>query len=80
MPTVSNVYEVPMILEDAGLADQIIDTLELTDQGKDMAQWRDMVERMKELNNPLPIAVVGKYVDLPDSYISVKESSVPVLW
>jgi len=74
LPTVSNVYEVPMILEDAGLADQIIDTLELTDQGKDMAQWRDMVERMKELNNPLPIAVVGKYVDLPDSYISVKEA------
>ena len=74
LPTVSNVYEVPMILEDAGLADQIIDTLELNAQEKDMAQWRDMVGRMKGLNNPLPIAVVGKYVDLPDSYISVKEA------
>ena len=74
LPTVSNVYEVPMILEEAGLADQIIDSLGLTSHGKDMAQWRDMVERMKELDNPLPIAVVGKYVDLPDSYISVKEA------
>jgi CTP synthase len=74
LPTVSNVYEVPLILEEAGLADQIIDYLRLTSQGRDMAQWRDMVERMKELDNPLPIAVVGKYVDLPDSYISVKEA------
>ncbi|MDA0988393.1 MAG: CTP synthase [Chloroflexi bacterium] len=74
LPTVSNVYEVPLILEDAGLADQIIDSLGLTYQSKDMAEWRDMVQRMKELDNPLTIAVVGKYVDLPDSYISVKEA------
>lgn len=74
LPTVSNVYEVPLILEEAGLADQIIDSMGLTYQGKDMSEWRDMVERMKRLDNPLTIAVVGKYVDLPDSYISVKEA------
>ena len=74
LPTVSNVYEVPLILEEAGLADQIIESLGLTYKGRDMAEWRYMVERMKELDNPLPIAVVGKYVDLPDSYISVKEA------
>ncbi|MDP6102393.1 MAG: CTP synthase [Dehalococcoidia bacterium] len=74
LPTVSNVYEVPMILEEAGLADRIIDSLGLAVGEKDMSQWRDMVERMKELDSPLPIAVVGKYVDLPDSYISVKEA------
>ena len=74
LPTVSNVYEVPMILEEAGLADRIIDSMGLAAGEKDMSQWRDMVERMKELDSPLPIAVVGKYVDLPDSYISVKEA------
>ncbi len=74
LATVANVYEVPMILEEAGLADQILQTLNVSSPGGDMTEWRDMVERMKGLNNPLPIAVVGKYVDLPDSYISVREA------
>ncbi|MDE2860306.1 MAG: CTP synthase [Chloroflexota bacterium] len=74
LATVANVYEVPMILEEAGLADQILGSLGVTSLGGDMTDWRDMVERMKNLNSPLPIAVVGKYVDLPDSYISVREA------
>ena len=74
LATVANVYEVPMILEEAGLADQILGSLDVTSPGGDMTDWRDMVERMKNLNSPLPIAVVGKYVDLPDSYISVREA------
>ena len=74
LATVANVYEVPMILEEAGLADEILRMLGVTAPGGDMTEWRHMVERMKDLNNPLPIAVVGKYVDLPDSYISVREA------
>ena len=74
LATVANVYEVPMILEEAGLADQILHSLNVSSPGGDMTEWREMVERMKGLNNPLPIAVVGKYVDLPDSYISVREA------
>ena len=74
LPTVSNVYEIPMMLEEAGLADQIIESLSLVSKGQDMTEWKDMVERMKELDGPLTIAVVGKYVDLPDSYISVREA------
>ena len=74
LATVANVYEVPMILEEAGLADQILAFLSMDSRGGDMVEWRSMVERMKGLNNPLPIAVVGKYVDLPDSYISVREA------
>ena len=74
LATVANVYEVPMILEEAGLADQILGSLGVTSPGGDMTDWRDMVERMKNLNSPIPIAVVGKYVDLPDSYISVREA------
>ena len=74
LATVANVYEVPMILEEAGLADQILHSLNVSSPGGDMTEWRDMVERMKNLNRPLSIAVVGKYVDLPDSYISVREA------
>ena len=74
LPTVSNVYEIPMILEKAGLADRIITSLGLKEKGKDMSQWESMVERMKALDETIQIAVVGKYVDLPDSYISVREA------
>ena len=72
--TVANVYEVPMILEEAGLADHILSSLDVASRGGDMTEWRDMVERMKGLHDPVSIAVVGKYVDLHDSYISVREA------
>ncbi len=74
MPTVSNVYEVPLILEAAGMGDLLVSSLGLASRSMDISDWRDMVERMRSLDNPLSIAVVGKYVDLPDSYISVREA------
>ena len=74
LPTVSNVYEVPLILEEAGLGDLIVGSLGLTPTRRDLSGWRDMVERMQGLEESIKIAVVGKYVDLPDSYISVKEA------
>ena len=74
LPTVSNVYEVPLILEAAGIGDLIVNSLGLISKGGDMSDWRDMVNHMTALDNPLSIAVVGKYVDLPDAYISVREA------
>ena len=74
MPTVSNVYEVPLILEESGLGNLIVDSLDLAGYSKNLDEWQAMVKRMKELDNPTKIAVVGKYVDLHDSYISVKEA------
>ena len=74
LPTVSNVYEVPLILEEAKLADQIIEAMDLPVRQNDMSEWQDMVNRMKQLEGRLRIAVVGKYSDLPDSYLSVREA------
>ena len=74
LPTVSTVYEVPLILEEEGLGDLIIETLGLPTVERDMSQWREMVDAIKHPKEALPIAVVGKYVDLRDSYISVKEA------
>ena len=74
LPTVSNVYEVPLILEAAGLADLIMDSLGLRPSIADLSDWREMVDHMTTLDNPVSIAVVGKYVDLPDAYISVREA------
>ncbi len=74
LTTVENVYEVPLILEDAGLGDIIMDALHLTGQPRDMSDWADMVTRMKELRDSVTIALVGKYVEYPDSYLSVREA------
>ena len=74
LPTVSTVYEVPSILEDERLGDLIVESLGLPNLKQDMTQWREMVEAIQRPKDVLPIAVVGKYVDLPDSYISVREA------
>ena len=72
--TADNVYEVPLILEDAGLGDIVLDALGLEVGHRDLADWAAMVGRMKSLKETVPIALVGKYVEYPDSYISVKEA------
>ena len=72
--TVDNVYEVPLMLEDAGLGDIVLDSLGLSGHPRDMADWSAMVDRMNEPKESLSIALVGKYVEYPDSYISVREA------
>ena len=74
LETVDNVYEVPLILEAAGLGQFLVDLLSLGGQPQDMKEWSDMVEQMRQLKGRLPIAIVGKYVEYPDSYISVREA------
>ena len=72
--TVNNVYEVPLMLEDAGLGDIVLDSLGLSGHPRDMADWSAMIDRMNEPKESLSIALVGKYVEYPDSYISVREA------
>ncbi len=74
LETVDNVYEIPLILEDAGLGDFIVRTFGFTDHARDLIAWADMVDHMKSLSGRVPIAVVGKYTEYPDSYISVREA------
>ena len=74
MPTVDNIYAVPLILEEAGLGDMLVKNLGLLAGNQDLAEWRAMVEHMQEPKEQVAIAVVGKYADLPDAYISVKEA------
>ena len=74
LETVDTVYEIPLILEEAGLGDIILDALQLRGYQQDMAEWGAMVQQMKGLTETVPIALVGKYVEYPDSYLSVKEA------
>jgi CTP synthase len=68
-------YEVPLLLEETGVADFLIERLGLNaSAAPDLNDWRMLVDEMKKDKEPLPIAIVGKYVELEDAYISVRES------
>ena len=73
METAQTIYEVPLVLEEKGLGDFVIDRLGLTGQ-RDLDDWREMVHRLKHPSGVVEVAVVGKYVELHDAYMSVKES------
>ena len=72
--SVPKVYQVPLILEEYGLGDLLAESLGLPQKGKDMSEWAAMVDRMNQPKEKVPIALVGKYVELPDAYISVNEA------
>jgi len=74
LPTLPVIYETPLILEEAGLGQLIVAMLHLSCQEHDLSEWRQMVEKMKQEKESLSIAIVGKYVELRDSYISVREA------
>lgn len=73
------IYEVPLALEKEGLAERILDKLCLVSPPPDLTKWQDMVSKLKKPEGVggkkiVRIAVVGKYVKLSDSYISVTEA------
>ena len=73
MPTVGNVYEVPLIMEQFGMGRILSQALGLDGQCE-LGEWRTLVERMNSARDTVSIAVVGKYVEYPDSYMSVREA------
>ncbi len=70
------IYEVPLMFKEEGLAEIVVDKLNLSSRAKepDLAEWEEMVHKIKNLKNEITIAIVGKYVKLPDAYISINES------
>ncbi len=72
--TVQSIYEVPLILEEAGLGNLMMEMLRVSDGSEDLNEWRALVDGMKTPKEPIPIALVGKYVELRDAYISVREA------
>ena len=73
-PDASSIYEVPLILEREGLAQQAIDILQLEQRRPDLRQWQTLVDRLHHPKQPFEIAIVGKYVQLNDAYLSVTEA------
>ena len=74
LPAVSTIYEVPLVLEEEGLGQLVLDRLRLEVHQTDLNQWRELVECLKTPREPVTIALVGKYVELQDAYYSVREA------
>ena len=74
LPTVSEIYEVPLILERAGLGRLLVDELALPSSEPMLSDWSMIVQRLKQAHRPVRIALVGKYVQLHDAYLSVTEA------
>ncbi|MGZ3632118.1 MAG: CTP synthase [Candidatus Limnocylindrales bacterium] len=74
--TAQTIYEVPLLLEAQGLGDLVVRDLGLQEQARpaDLTAWRALVERIKRSKPELEIALVGKYIELPDAYLSVSEA------
>ena len=73
--TVSDLYEVPLMLEEEGLAKVVCEKLHLDNKEPKNSEWEKMIDKIKNLEDKnVNIAIVGKYVELEDSYLSVIES------
>jgi CTP synthase len=74
LETVESIYEVPLVLEEAGLGNYLISRLGLPTHEPELRDWRELVARIKTPKRRLPVAIVGKYVELHDAYLSVVEA------
>src|SRR5574340_592339 len=80
--TAETIYEVPLQFEEAGLGDLVIRDLALegASHAPDLAAWREMVDLIKRPKPTIEVALVGKYIELPDAYLSVTESLKHAGW
>lgn len=76
--TVDSIYEVPLMLENAGMGDLVVEKLKLREctQEPDLEDWRVAVAKLRSKQPSVRIALVGKYVELHDAYISVREALI----
>ena len=74
LPTVESIYEVPLVLADVGMGDLVAARLGLPEARGDLSVWENIVERLRNAHESVSIALVGKYVELEDTYLSVREA------
>ena len=73
--TADNLYAVPLMLEKEGLAREVCNYLKLDKYVPDNSQWEQLIEKVRKIGKEkVTIAIVGKYIQLEDSYLSVIES------
>jgi CTP synthase len=71
---VDTIYSVPLVMEKEGLCRQVLDVLNLDDHKSDMTHWGELVAKLRAPGPAVKVALVGKYVQLNDAYLSVVEA------
>ena len=75
LTTTNSLYEVPLLLEGAGLGEHLVNRLNLSPtQSPDWSEWEQLAAREREQRPKVRVAIVGKYVELQDAYMSVREA------
>jgi CTP synthase len=74
-PDAGSIYEIPLVLHEEGLDDYLVRHLRMESTAPpDLQEWRALVERIRNPRRTVRIAVVGKYINLPDAYLSVTQA------
>ena len=72
--SVPNIYDVPLLLKEEGLDEIVMEKLGLPQRDADLTDWKKMIASMRDLEEKVTIALVGKYIELKDAYLSVTEA------
>lgn len=73
-PDVSSIYEVPLILNDENVGDYVLKRMKMDGEHIDLRDWSEIVTSLKIEEPEVSIGIIGKYVELEDAYISIRES------
>ena len=75
LTTTGSLYEVPLLLEGAGLGEHLVNRLNLSQtQSPDWSEWEQLAAQERKERPKIRVAIVGKYVELQDAYMSVREA------
>ncbi len=81
LPNAKTIYQVPLTLEDTGVADVLCKRLGITAKQPNLSEWRTMVERaLKKPKKQVTVGIIAKYMDNHDTYMSVTESLAAAAW
>ena len=69
-----NLYEIPLVLHEEGLDEEVCSILRLESGDLDLSEWEILIDKIETAEDPVRIGIIGKYVSLPDAYLSVVES------
>ena len=69
-----NLYEIPLVLHDEGLDEVVCRLLDFADRDVDLSEWEILIDRIETAVRPVRVGIIGKYVSLPDAYLSVVEA------
>jgi len=69
-----NLYEIPLVLHEEGLDEEVCNILRLECDDLDLSEWEILIDRIETADAPVRVGIIGKYVSLPDAYLSVIES------